>query len=65
MLGTWVAVNLIDSPTGRALRAIHDSELAAGVLGIDVARYKLLAFVLSAIYGALVAAPTMRCSTAS
>jgi branched-chain amino acid transport system permease protein len=53
VLGTWVAVNLIASPTGRALRAIHDSELAAGVLGIDVARYKLLAFVLSATYGAL------------
>jgi branched-chain amino acid transport system permease protein len=53
VLGTWVAVNLIASPTGRALRAIHDSELAAGVLGIDVARYKLLAFMLSATYGAL------------
>ena len=34
-------VNLIDSPTGRAFRAIHDSETAARVLGIDVARYKL------------------------
>jgi branched-chain amino acid transport system permease protein len=53
VLGTWVAVNLIGSPTGRTLRAIHDSELAAGALGIDVARYKLLAFVLSAVYGAL------------
>ena len=49
----WLAVNLIDSPTGRALRAIHDSEVAARVLGIDVARYKLIAFVLSAIYAAI------------
>jgi branched-chain amino acid transport system permease protein len=51
-----IAVNLIASPTGRALRAIHDSEVASKVLGIDVARYKLLAFVLSAIYAALAGA---------
>ena len=28
VIGTWIAVNLIASPTGRALRAIHDSETA-------------------------------------
>ena len=55
-LGAWVAVNLIESPTGRAFRAIHDSETAARVLGIDIARYKLLAFVLSAMYGTLAGA---------
>lgn len=53
VIGVWVAVNLIESPTGRALRAIHDSEIAARVLGIEVARYKLLAFVLSAIYASV------------
>lgn len=53
IIGTWIAVNLIDSPTGRALRAIHDSETAARVLGVDVARYKLIAFVISAIYAAV------------
>lgn len=53
VIGTWVAVNLITSPTGRAFRAIHDSETAARVLGIDVARYKLLVFVLSAVYAAI------------
>jgi branched-chain amino acid transport system permease protein len=53
VIGSWVAVNLIGSPTGRAFRAIHDSEVAAGALGVEVARYKLLAFVLSAIYAAL------------
>ncbi len=45
VLAVLLAVNLIDSPTGRALRAIHDSEVASRVLGIDVARYKLIAFV--------------------
>ena len=47
----WLALNLINSPTGRAFRAIHDSEIAARTLGVDIARYKLLAFVLSAVYG--------------
>ena len=53
VIGVWVAVNLIESPTGRALRAIHDSEIAARVLGIRVGRYKLLAFVISAVYAAV------------
>ena len=61
IIGTLVAVNLIESPTGRAIRAIHDSETASRVLGIDVAQYKLLVFVLSAIYAAI-ADPTLRCS---
>lgn len=56
VLAVLLAVNLINSPTGRALRAIHDSEVAARVLGIDVARYKLIAFVLSAGYAALAGA---------
>jgi branched-chain amino acid transport system permease protein len=55
-LGALIAVNLIDSPTGRAFRAIHDSEVAATVLGIDVSRYKLIVFVLSAIYAAIAGA---------
>ena len=53
VLGAWVAGNLVRSPTGRALRALHDSEVAARVVGIDVARYKLVAFVVSAVYTAL------------
>jgi branched-chain amino acid transport system permease protein len=56
VIGAWIAVNLIGSPTGRALRAIHDSETAARVLGVDVARYKLTAFVISAIYAAIAGA---------
>ena len=56
VLGALIAVNLIESPTGRAFRAIHDSETAARTLGIDIARYKLAAFVLSAIYAAVAGA---------
>lgn len=53
VLGAWVATNLIESPTGRALRAIHDSEVAARSAGIDVAGMKLIAFVLAAMYGSI------------
>lgn len=53
VLGALVATSLKASPTGRALRALHDSEVAAEIAGVDVARYKTLAFVISAIYAAL------------
>ncbi len=56
VVAAWLATNLIESPTGRAFRAIHDSEPASGVLGIDIARYKLTAFVLSAIYASIAGA---------
>lgn len=53
VLGVAVAQNLLDSPTGRALRALHDSEVAARVAGVDVARAKLLVFAVSAVYASL------------
>lgn len=56
VIGAWVATNLIASPSGRAIRAIHDSEVAARSAGIDVARAKLLTFVLSAMYASVAGA---------
>ena len=53
LVGALLALNLHDSPTGRALRSLHDSEVAARSVGIDVARYKLIAFVISAIYASV------------
>ena len=50
LIGAWLALNLYDSPTGRALRALHGSEIAASTVGVDVARLKLQAFVISAVY---------------
>jgi branched-chain amino acid transport system permease protein len=49
----WLALNLIDSPVGRALRAVHGSETAAEVMGIDTARYKVQVFVVSAVLASL------------
>ncbi|SDD65097.1 branched-chain amino acid transport system permease protein [Paracoccus isoporae] len=53
LAGAWLALNLYDSPTGRALRALHGSEVAARTVGVDVARYKLQAFVISAVYASV------------
>jgi branched-chain amino acid transport system permease protein len=53
LIGAVLAHNLIDSPTGRALRAIHDSEIAARVLGVYVAQKKLMIFVVSAVYASV------------
>jgi len=53
VIGAWIAANLIASPTGRALRAIHDSETAARVLGVNVAEKKLAIFVISAVYASV------------
>jgi len=43
----YALANLRSSKTGRAFFAVRGSEVAAASLGIDVVRYKLLAFVLS------------------
>lgn len=53
VIGAVLALNLVDSPMGRALQAIHDSEVASRMLGIDVARQKLAIFVISAIYASV------------
>ena len=41
-------LNLMRSPTGRAFIAIRDSETAAKSMGIDLARYKVKSFAISA-----------------
>jgi branched-chain amino acid transport system permease protein len=53
VIGAWLALNLHESATGRALRALHGSEIAARTVGVDVARAKLIAFVISAIYASI------------
>jgi branched-chain amino acid transport system permease protein len=53
LFAVWTALNLIASPTGRALRALHTSEVAAEVVGIDSVHHKLLVFVISAEFAAI------------
>lgn len=49
VLVIWAFTNLIDSPFGRLLRSIHDSEKAAGSVGINVPHYKSYVFVISVV----------------
>lgn len=44
---------LRDTRLGRAMRAVRDNELAAGVAGIDVYRTKVTAFALSSVLGGI------------
>lgn len=48
-----LSLNIVNSRPGRALRALHASEVAAETLGIDTARYKILVFTLSALYASV------------
>lgn len=53
LVGILVAQNIMSSSTGRALRAIHDSDLAAEVSGVSVSTQKLKIFAISAVYASL------------
>ncbi|MFA5109991.1 MAG: branched-chain amino acid ABC transporter permease [Desulfobaccales bacterium] len=48
-----LSANLVNSRTGRAIRALHDSEAGAESLGVDTFRMKLKIFVWSALYASL------------
>ena len=48
VLSTLAVLNLLRSATGRAFVAIRDSEISAQSMGIHLARYKTLSFMISA-----------------
>ena len=45
----WFFYNIMNSRIGRAVKALHDSEVAASSVGINVAGFKLQMFVITAI----------------
>lgn len=47
---TLATYNLVSSYLGRALVAIRDNDIAAEILGVNLTRYKLLAFAISSFY---------------
>jgi branched-chain amino acid transport system permease protein len=53
LLVVWMALNIIASRSGRALRALHGSEVAAEMMGIDTAGTKTGVFVLAALTASL------------
>lgn len=48
LLALFIILNLINSRTGRAIMAIRDNRIAAESVGINITKYKLLAFTISA-----------------
>ena len=48
LITLFIVINLINSRTGRAIMAIRDNRIAAESIGVNVTRYKLLAFAVSA-----------------
>ena len=48
-----LSINLSDSRIGRALRSIHDSEVAARVMGVNVRLLKVQIFSISALISAI------------
>ena len=48
-----VILNLVNSRAGRAIKAIRDNEIAARSVGIPITKYKLMAFVTSAVFAGI------------
>ena len=49
LITLFVTLNLIKSRSGRAIMAIRDNRIAAESVGINITKYKLIAFVVSAL----------------
>ena len=50
VLAIAATINLMRSRIGRAFVAVRDQDIAAEIIGIDIFRYKLLAFAVSSFY---------------
>ena len=48
-----LAVHIIDSKIGRAFMAVRDNENAAEIMGVNLAKYKTMAFAVNAFYCAI------------
>ena len=49
MITLFIVLNLVNSRSGRAIMALRDNRIAAESVGIHVTKYKLMAFVTSAM----------------
>lgn len=53
VLLVFFAQNIVRSRLGRAFTAIRDNDLAAGMMGVNVFRYKVIAFCVCAFYAGI------------
>lgn len=56
ILTILVVVNLINSSYGRAIVSVREDEVAAELMGINTTRYKVIAFVIGAMFAGLAGA---------
>lgn len=56
LFSLFVVLNLVNSKTGRAVTAIRDNRIAAESVGINITKYKLTAFIISAIIAGMAGA---------
>ena len=56
LFALFVVLNLIDSRSGRAIMATRDNRIAAEAMGINVTKYKMMAFVTSAVLAGMAGA---------
>jgi branched-chain amino acid transport system permease protein len=60
---TIITKNIVRSPLGRAFISIRDSEISAQALGIDVPKYKVMAFGISSFYAGVAGSLYAYCFT--
>ena len=53
LLAVWLTHNLLDSRTGRAIRALKGGVVMAEAMGVDTARGKIVIFVIAALFAAV------------
>lgn len=56
LFSLFIVLNLVNSKTGRAITAIRDNRIAAESVGIGITRYKLTAFIISAVLAGMAGA---------
>lgn len=56
IVGTLFARNVVNSRVGRAFIAIRERDLTAQVLGVEIVRYKFIAFALGSLYAGVAGA---------
>ncbi len=56
LVALFVVLNLINSRAGRAIIAIRDNRIAAESVGVSVTKYKLTAFIISAVLAGMAGA---------
>jgi branched-chain amino acid transport system permease protein len=53
LLAVFASINLGRTKAGRAFKAIRDRDIAAELIGVDIVRYKLLAFAVSSFFAGI------------